>query len=124
VKNLLIRTKNNRSSRDRGRQAATTNSDFVPSRGPYESGLRGTHQLRLSPLRWTRAYNLRAYITRRGNSRVDFRDHNKMHSTCVQRHRRITPHQFKLPSHSLRKDATSAATCIGAPLTKTRYMGG
>ena len=34
------------------------------------------------------------------------------------------PTQFKWTSHSLRKGAASAAACIGAPLTKIRYMGG
>jgi hypothetical protein len=44
-------------------------------------------------------------------------------STGVQRHRCVTPPQFKWTSHSLQKGAASAAACIGAPLTKIRYMG-
>jgi hypothetical protein len=35
-----------------------------------------------------------------------------------------TPPQFNWTSHSLRKGAASAAACLGAPLTKIRYMGG
>jgi hypothetical protein len=34
------------------------------------------------------------------------------------------PAGFKWTSHSLRKGAASAATCIGAPLPVIKYMGG
>jgi hypothetical protein len=34
------------------------------------------------------------------------------------------PPQLRWTSHSLRKGAAYAAACIGAPLTKIRYMGG
>jgi hypothetical protein len=34
------------------------------------------------------------------------------------------PALFKWTSHSLRKGAASTTACIGAPLTKIRYIGG
>jgi hypothetical protein len=43
--------------------------------------------------------------------------HQRVDSRGVQRH-------LKWTLHSLREGAASAAACIGAPLTKIRYIGG